>query len=205
MEGARPADGSPRVRGIWKPRRAREGDIPALEALIPLSVRTLQSPYYSPIQIEAAIGSVFGVDRQLVRDGTFFVVEHEGQIIGCGGWSRRASLFGGDGGRIGEDRELDPQTEPARIRAFFVHPGWARLGIGGSIMAACEMAMSAAGFRSVTIVSTLAGEPLYASFGYDASERFDVPMADGLALPVVRMDKILLRPVQAPEKPQAQH
>ena len=178
--------------------------MPRLEELIPLSVRALQSDDYSAAQVEAAIGGVFGVDRQLVRDATYFVVEHGGQIVGCGGWSRRASLFGSDGGRRGEDPELDPRKDPARIRAFFVHPGWARRGIGSAIMAACERAIWAAGFRRVTIVSTLAGEPLYASFGYGPSGRFDVAMAGGLALPVVRMDKVLSGPVESPEKPQAQ-
>ena len=175
-----------------------------MEELIPLSARRLQAAYYSGAQIEEAIGGVFGVDRQLVRDGTYFVVEHGGRIVGCGGWSRRASLFGGDVGRKREDRELDPLKDPARIRAFFVHPDWARRGIGSSIMPACEQAIGAAGFRRVVIVSTLAGEPLYAGFGYRPSERFAVELANGLELPVVRMERTLSGPVQAPEKPQAE-
>jgi GNAT superfamily N-acetyltransferase len=169
-----------------------------MEELIPVSARALQSAFYSRAQIEAALGAVFGVDRQLVRDGTYLVVESGGRIVGCGGWSRRASLFGGDSGRGREDRELDPGTEPARIRAFFVHPDWARRGIGASLMAACEREIGAAGFRRVVIVSTLAGEPLYARFGYRACERYDVGLAGGLALPVVRMERALSGPVQAP-------
>src|SRR5438477_13208163 len=102
----------------WPLRLAREADVPALEALIPVSVRTLQAPYYSAAQMEAAIGPVFGVDRQLIRDGTYFVVEHEGRIIGCGGWSRRKTLFGGDRDRVGEDEALDPKQDAAWIRAF---------------------------------------------------------------------------------------
>ena len=161
----------------------------ALEALIPLSVRTLQAPYYSPAQMDAALGPVFGVDRQLIRDGTYFVAERDGAIVGCGGWSRRRSLYGGDIGREHEDTLLDPQRDAARVRAFFVHPAWARRGIGRSIMAACEQAIFDAGFRTVDIVATLTGEPLYASFGYAVVERYDIAMAGGLSLPAVRMTK----------------
>jgi hypothetical protein len=100
-------------------RLAREDDIPALEALIPISVRALQAIHYSPAQMEAALGTVFGVDRQLIRDGTYFVVECDGQIVGCGGWSKRNSLFGGDSGRSSEDALLNPERDSARIRAFF--------------------------------------------------------------------------------------
>jgi GNAT superfamily N-acetyltransferase len=182
----------------WSPRLARDGDVPALEALIPDSVRGLQAPYYTPAQMEAAIGSVFGVDRQLVRDGTYFVVEHGGRIIGCGGWSRRSALCGGDHGRAREDQELDPRVDPARIRAFFVHPEWARRGVGRCIMSECERAIAGAGFRRVVIMSTLAGVPLYASFGYAVSERSDADLGGGLKLAVVRMEKTLSGPVQPP-------
>jgi N-acetylglutamate synthase-like GNAT family acetyltransferase len=182
----------------WRPRLAREGDVPAIAALIPVSVRALQAAYYSPAQMEAAIGPVFGVDTQLVRDGTYFVVEHEGRVIGCGGWSRRSALCGGDHGRGAEEPVLDPRVDPARIRAFFVHPEFARRGVGRSIMAASEWAIAGAGFRAVVIMSTLAGEPLYASMGYGVSERLDVEMPGGLRLPVVRMGKSLSGPVQPP-------
>jgi GNAT superfamily N-acetyltransferase len=173
----------------WQLRLAREEDVPALEALIPVSVRTLQTTYYSPAQMEAALGPVFGVDRQLIRDGTYFVAEHDGSIVGCGGWSRRHSLYGGDSGRAAEDGLLDPQRDAARVRAFFVHPAWARQGIGRGIMTACEQAIIEAGFRTVHIVATLAGEPLYASFGYVVIERYEIAMGGGLGLPVVRMTK----------------
>lgn len=164
-----------------------------LEALIPLSVRALQAPYYSPTQMEAALGPVFGVDRQLIRDGTYFVVERDGVILGCGGWSRRRSLYGGDTGREKEDELLDPHRDAARVRAFFVHPKWARRGIGRSIMIACELAILEAGFSMVDIVATLAGQPLYASFGYMVVERFEITMAGSLSLPAVRMHKNLER------------
>ena len=168
---------------------AEESDVSALEALIPISVRALQSPYYSTAQMDAALGPVFGVDRQLIRDGTYFVAEQGRVIVGCGGWSRRRSLYGGDTGRKCEDSLLDPQREAARVRAFFVHPTWARRGIGRSIMVACEQAIIDAGFRSVDLIATLAGEPLYARFGYAVVERYDIAMANGLILPVVKMTK----------------
>lgn len=173
----------------WHPRLAREDDIAALEALIPVSVRALQAPYYSAAQMEAALGTVFGVDRQLIRDGTYFVTERDGAIVGCGGWSRRKSLYGGDHGRTGEDVLLDPARDAARVRAFFVHPSCARLGIGRRIMVACERAIVAAGFRRVEIVATLAGEPLYASFDYRVVERYSISLIGAADLPVVRMAK----------------
>lgn len=173
----------------WQPRLAREEDIPALEALIPLSVRTLQARHYSPAQMKAALGPVFGVDRQLIRDGTYFVAERDKRIVGCGGWSKRRALYGGDHNRAEPDPELDPKSDAARVRAFFVHPDAARRGIGRSIMAACERAIIAAGFQRVDIVATLAGEPLYASFGYAVVDRYAIPLNGGLSLPAVRMTK----------------
>jgi GNAT superfamily N-acetyltransferase len=174
---------------VWITRLARQDDVPTLEALIPISVRALQAAHYSPAQMEAALGPIFGVDRQLIRDGTYLVVEYDGEVVGCGGWSKRRSLYGSDGYRAGPDPELDPLLDAARVRAFFVHPAWARRGIGRSIMTACERAIIESGFRTVDIVATLAGEPLYASFGYSVVERYEITMANGLSLPVVRMTK----------------
>lgn len=170
-------------------RLARVEDIPALEILIPLSVRALQAPHYSPAQMEAALGPVFGVDRQLITDGTYFVVEDSGKIIGCGGWSRRSAVFGGDRERASKDTSLNPASDPARIRAFFIHPDWARRGIGRTILLACEDAIRAAGFREAILVATLTGEPLYAAAGYTVVERFEIPLAGNLTLPGVRMKK----------------
>jgi GNAT superfamily N-acetyltransferase len=176
-------------------RLAGEQDIPALSVLIPLSVRSLQAAHYSPAQMDAALGPVFGVDRELIRDGTYFVVEHGRVLAGCGGWSRRRSLFGGDAGRASAEAELlDPAHDPARIRAFFVHPDYARRGIGRRIMNACEKAIAEAQFRSIELVATLAGEPLYAAFSYDVLERYEIPLAAGLMLPAVRMGKRLRAP-----------
>ena len=173
-------------------RLARMDDVPALEELIPLSVRALQAAHYSPAQMEAALGPVFGVDRQLIEDDTYFVVEDAGRIVGCGGWSMRRAMFGGDCDRTGEDGLIDPARDSARIRAFFVHPEFARRGIGRAILAACESAVIAAGFANAELVATLAGEPLYAAFSYEAVELYEVPMSGGLKLPVVRMKKRLL-------------
>jgi GNAT superfamily N-acetyltransferase len=170
-------------------RLARADDIPVLEVLIPLSVRVLQASSYSAAQRKAALGPVFGVDRQLIEDGTYFVAERRGQVIACGGWSRRRAVFGGDRSHVGEDAVLDPARDRARIRAFFVHPDFARRGLGRALLAACEAALRAAGFRSAVLVATLAGEPLYTAFGYAVEERYEVPLAGGLTLLVVRMSK----------------
>ncbi len=170
-------------------RSATADDIDALEVLIPLSVRVLHAPYYSADQMEAALGPVFGVDRQLIADGTYYVVEHSGQIVGCGGWSRRLSEFGGDQARSEPDAALNPQRDPARIRAFFVHPSWTRRGIGRAILSACEAALLKAGFHQAMLVATLAGEALYLSAGYSVSERYEVSLPNDLALPVIRMGK----------------
>jgi len=179
---------------VWRPRLAQVGDVPSLAVLIPVSVHALQAPHYSAAQRTAALGPVFGVDRQLIHDQTYFVVEAAGQIVGGGGWSRRRSGYGGDGGRATEDPLLDPARDPARIRAFFVHPAWARRGIGRSIMAASESAIVEAGFRAAEIIATLAGEPLYAAFGYTVIERPQIPLPAGLSLAVVRMSKRLPGP-----------
>jgi N-acetylglutamate synthase-like GNAT family acetyltransferase len=173
----------------WTPRVAREKDISALEELIPISVRKLHEPYYSVAQIEAAIGPVFGVDSQLIRDGTYFVVEHDGILVGCGGWSKRQTLYGGDRERSGADEELDPRRDAARIRAFFIHPRWARRGIGRSILSISECTAINAGFRKAELVATLAGEPLYAACGYSVAGRHEPPLTGGLTLPVVVMTK----------------
>ena len=175
----------------WPLRLARGEDAPALEELIPLSVRALQAPYYSSAQMEAAIGPVFSVDNQLISDGTYFVVEDSGRVIAGGGWSKRKAVCGGDRGRTGEDELIDPARDAARIRAFFVHPDFARRGIGRALLVACEEAILANGFDRAELAATLAGEPLYAAFGYKVMERYDYPMSDGLTLPVVRMGKRL--------------
>lgn len=112
-------------------------------------------------------------------------------MIGCGGWSRRTAVFGGDRARAEASGEIDPRTEPARIRAFFIHPRWARRGIGSAILRHCEEAIRAAGFTRIIMAATLTGEPLYAVHGYIFEERYEVPLRDGVMLPIIRMSKVL--------------
>jgi GNAT superfamily N-acetyltransferase len=175
----------------WFLRLATLHDIPALDDLIPLAVRKLQAETYSASQIEAALGTVFGVDSQLIRDGTYYVAQAGGPIVGCGGWSRRKTLFGADHGPVKDDSFLDPLSEPARVRAFFVHPEWARRGIGRAILAECEAAAVRMGFRNLELAATLAGLPLYLAGGFVPVETLPVPLANGQTLPVVRMRKSL--------------
>lgn len=173
-------------------RPARMDDVPALDALIPLSARELSRGWYSPEQIESAVRYVFGVDTQLVIDGTYYVCETGRTIVGCGGWSRRATLFGSDAHKAdAADPALDPARDPARIRAFFVHPAWARRRIGAALMGACHEAARAAGFRRMELMATLPGEPLYRAFGYEARERVEYRLPDGVVLPIVRMARAL--------------
>lgn len=173
-------------------RLAQDSDIPLLEELIPLSARNLQAVYYSSAQIEGALGTVFGIDTQLILDGTYFVAEVNEQIVGCGGWSKRNTLFGSDRAKVASvDELLDPRKAPARIRAFFVHPNWSRRGIGKRMVQVSENAAIHAGFRVIELVATLAGEPLYSAFGYRAIKRFELPLPNGLFLPVVQMIKNL--------------
>ena len=173
-----------------KIRLAYLEDIPALMSLIPKSARTLQASYYTQEQIEGALETVFGVDSQLIQDGTYFIAESESQVVGCGGWSKRQTLYGGDRGKNAEtDQLLDPDTNAAKIRAFFVHPAWARKGVGSQMMKECERAALSAGFKTIEIIATLAGEPLYGRFGYQTVQRFELSLPNQSTLPVVRMFK----------------
>lgn len=170
-------------------RIATPDDLPALRTLIPESVRALSQGYYTPEQIESAIRHVFGPDTQLIADGTYFAAEADGMIAGCGGWSRRRTLYGGDQMKDAEDPLLDPATEAAKIRAFFVHPRWARRGIASMIMEACRAAAAQAGFQRLELMATLPGEPLYRAFGFEARERVETTLPDGVRVPFVRMER----------------
>lgn len=175
-------------------RQAETRDIPTLRKLIDASVRRLQAGDYSPSQIESALASVYGVDSQLIADGTYFVVEAKSAgsaIVACGGWSKRKTLYGGDVWKAREDSMLDPQKDAAKIRAFFVHPDWVRRGIGTMLLDACEQAGIAAGFRRFEMGATLSGVPLYRARGYVSLENLGVPLANGESLPIVRMEKRL--------------
>ncbi len=175
-------------------RLADETDIPVLTALIEVSVRGLQRGDYSDEQIDAALGTALGVDTQLIRDQTYYAAETtlpsgEKQIVACGGWSKRKTLFGSDHGPHREDGFLEPGKDAAKIRAFFVHPEWARMGIATRILETCEEVATAAGFRRLEMGATLTGIPLYLARGYTFIERIEVPLPNGLTLPVVRLGK----------------
>lgn len=172
-------------------RKAHLDDRDAIQELIAASARGLSRAEYSAQQIESAITDVFGVDTSLVADGTYFVAEHGGELVGCGGWSKRKTLFGGDQFATRDTTELDPRSDPAKIRAFFVHPQWARKGIAQAILARCEAEARAAGFRSLELMATLPGVKFYLACGYEESERFDYEMASGGKLPLVPMRKSL--------------
>ena len=174
-------------------RQAVPTDIPALRLLIDASVRGLQAADYTPAQIEGALQTVYGVDSQLIADGTYFVVEAESVIVGCGGWSKRKTLFGGDRWTGREDSLLNPEQDAAKIRAFFVHPDWVRRGIGSMILEACENAASVAGFTCFEMGATLTGVPLYRARGYIALENLTAPLRNGESLVVVRMEKRMSR------------
>ena len=170
-------------------RLATFEDIPALQNLIGLSVRGLSRDYYTETQIESAIKYVFGVDSQLVTDGTYYVLEKDDLIVACGGWSKRNTLYGGDQHKAIADPLLDPAKDAARIRAFFVHPDYARQGIGRKMINLCEDAAKANGFSSFELGATLPGVPLYEAMGYTAIERVDAAMPDGETLGIVKMRK----------------
>jgi GNAT superfamily N-acetyltransferase len=172
-------------------RLATIRDVPALVELIPLSARALSRGFYSAAQTEAAIRYVFGPDTRLISDGTYFVAEEAGVLAGCGGWSRRRTLFGGDQMQDGDDGLLDPLADAARIRAFFVHPAFARRGIGAAILRACMDAARAAGFARLELAATLPGVPLYEAFGFQGRERLDLELPEGVVLPILRMERSL--------------
>jgi GNAT superfamily N-acetyltransferase len=173
-------------------RLATEEDIPALSALIEASVHALQANDYTPRQIEGALGTVLGLDTQLIEDRTYFLaapLHAKHQLAGCGGWSKRRTLYGADGGPGREPELLDPTTDAAKVRAIFVHPSFARQGLGSLILKTVEDAARADGFGRFEMGSTLTGVPLYRLKGYVEAGRIDVPLRNGEALPVVRMVK----------------
>lgn len=189
----------------FKIRPAVPVDVPVLRELIDASVRRLQAPDYSPAQIDSALRTVFGVDSQLIADGTYLLAETipgvgekcadqksaavQPVIVACGGWSKRKTLYGGDRWRNRQDDLLDPANDAAKIRAFFVHPDWARRGIGTLVLDACEQAARAAGFTRFEMGATLTGVKLFQERGYVALERLEVPLEDGITLPVIHMVK----------------
>jgi len=186
-----------RAQNSFNLRLATPADAPALEALIEASVRGLQAGDYSPAQIDGALGTVLGLDSVLIADQTYFVAqalcwesnEQGSQIAGCGGWSKRKTLFGADRLPGRQPDLLDPATDAAKVRAIFVHPNFARQGLGSLILAHVETAARAAGFKRYEMGSTLTGVPLYRLKDYREVERIAVPLGNGEALEVVKMVK----------------
>jgi len=170
-------------------RLAKFEDIPQLNQLIALSVRGLSGGYYTSAQIESALQYIFGVDTQLILDGTYYVAEINDVIVGCGGWSKRHTLYGGDQHKDKEDTLLDPAKDAARIRAFFVHPGHSRKGIGRHIINVCEEAARLNGFSHFELGATLPGLPLYQAVGYHPVRSADAILPDGEILGIILMKK----------------
>jgi GNAT superfamily N-acetyltransferase len=193
---------TPSPETLFSHRLASPADVPALEAVMARAIGALQRDFLDPAQI-AASRAIMGLDTQLIADRTYFVVLAGEAIAGCGGWSRRATLYGGDHSLGLRDAALlDPRTDAARVRAMYTDPGFARRGVGRLILALCEAAAGAAGFARVELMATLAGEPLYRACGYLEIERSATEPVDGVAVPLVRMGKGLGRAViRTPARP----
>lgn len=174
-------------------RKATFEDKSAIEILIAESVRGLSRDVYNEQQIELSIKTVFGVDTELIADETYFVVETENKIVGCGGWSKRKTLYGASIYAHSRDSaELNPQTDEAKIRAFFIHPDFARRGIGTAILEQCEQEAKSYGFTSAEMMATLPGVKLYAVRGYQGNEQYKVPIGENLDIICVKMTKNLI-------------
>jgi len=172
-------------------RLATEDDLAALRALMTLAIARLQKDFLSDAQIEASY-AVMGLDTQLIADRTYFLVGDQGRLAGCGGWSRRATLYGGDhSAALRNSALLDPAVDAARVRAMYTHPDLARRGVGRLILGLCEAAAAAAGFQSVELMATLSGEPLYRACGYVEIERTTATPVNNVSVPLLRMSKSL--------------
>jgi GNAT superfamily N-acetyltransferase len=172
-------------------RLATMDDIPALTALMNAAIRELLPQFLGPEEVEASF-AVMGLDSQLIEDGTYFVIERDGVIAGCGGWSRRATLFGGNHSAGRDARLLDPATEAARVRAMYTHPAHVRRGVGRHVLALCEEAARAEGFRRAELGATMGGKPLYEAAGYQPLELLQVETPAGTSVPILRMTKQLV-------------
>jgi GNAT superfamily N-acetyltransferase len=175
-------------------RRATHADLPDLAALIAVSARELSRGDYTAAQVEGALSGAFGVDSQLIRDGTYFIIESGGRVAGCGGWSRRRTLFGSDARADRDATELDPDVDAAKIRAFFIHPDFARRGLGTALLARCEREAVAHGFRRLELMATLPGVRLYAARGYVPQPQIRWPVGSGVEIEFVPMSKVAGEP-----------
>jgi GNAT superfamily N-acetyltransferase len=166
-------------------------DLDALREVMRRSIESLQTGFLTPEQVRVS-HTVMGLDTQLIKDGTYFVVERGGRIAGCGGWSWRSTLYGGDDSMVSREPEaLDPATDAARIRAMYTDPDFARQGVGRLVMKLCEDAARSAGFRRATMMATMSGVPLYEACGYVQLEPVLSAPVDGIRVPLVRMEKAL--------------
>jgi GNAT superfamily N-acetyltransferase len=170
-------------------RLARRDDVPTLTRLIERSVEQLGAGWYSADQITSALHFMFGVDTQLIEDGTYYIVQSGDAVAAAGGWSGRRTLFGGDRWKHETDEPLDPATEPARVRAFFVDPAWARRGLGRMLFERCLLDARAVGFQRFELMATLPGEPLYRALGFEQVERIELSLPDAVRVPLVRMSR----------------
>jgi GNAT superfamily N-acetyltransferase len=170
-------------------RLARREDVPVLSALMRDSVLALFPRFYDERQTASAATHIAHLDLTLIDDGTYFAHEEAGEIVACGGWSRRNKLFTGSGAADDDGRLLDPTTEPARVRAMFVRGDWTRRGLGRQILDACERAARAEGFTTLALMATLPGEPLYRAYGFRELERVEITMPDGVTLAGIAMER----------------
>jgi GNAT superfamily N-acetyltransferase len=172
-------------------RAATLADGDAIDELMKLSTRDLFPGFYDPAQTASSVRYIASVDRLLLTDGTYFAIEARGELVACGGWSRRGKLYTGSGSAADDVRIIDPAIDPARVRAMFVRPDWTRRGLGTRILEACQAAAKAEGFKSLALMATLPGVPLYERFGFLVRERTQITMPDGTSIGAVLMDKLI--------------
>lgn len=172
-----------------EPRLARRDDLPELSTMVRAAIDELQRSFLTPAQIAASHG-IMAVDSRLIDDGTYFVIESDGLLVGCGGWSRRATLIGGDDASGRDDRLLDPAVEAARVRAVYTRPGFTRRGVGRMVLESCEVGAAEAGFRRLELLASMAGSLLFGSMGFEVTEEFD-DTTTGIAIPLRRMVKAI--------------
>jgi GNAT superfamily N-acetyltransferase len=174
----------------WRIRIATREDIPNIRPLMERSIRELLKPYLPSEAVEGSF-EIMGLDTQLIDDGTYYAIDDRGTLVGCGGWSKRATLFGGDHSSGRDAALLDPARDAARVRAMYTHPDYTRQGIGRKILIVCERAAILSGFRRVELMATMAGEPLYRACGYEVIERASSTTSKGVRIPLLRMGKAL--------------